>query len=400
MNKLIKPIPCSFILELFFCSLCIAQPTTPLTGCADIPALAAEVSKFRGLAIKSAIACLELPRDKYIAWKQKGYLAAGNPDRLAAEEIAYKQIGLIPETFPYGECLAESYTSSLVASYDATLKAILLPTGGSINRSILAHELVHALQDQHFHLDKLQHKANQSSDSALSLAALIEGDALLIEQMFPSTYDTKDKSTPLISTERCTPPLGLESQFEFPYGFGLIYASRLKAKSSTTSLNTAFTDPPKCTSVILHAQAKPHSCPNWRAISLSSEEREWIDKHLGNDRRERFTESLGEYTLGLILSSQLERTKAILAAKGWTGDKLTLWQGNNGQATSLITFWEDSEEARQFTEYFSISTSLRFGVAIEPGAKLWQLLTRIGSIRLTREGNRVGVVFASTKTNS
>jgi len=397
MNKLIKPILYSFILELFFCSLIIAQPTMPFTGCADIPALAAEVSKLRGLAIKSAITCLELPSDKYIAWKQKSYLADKQPDRLAAEEIVYKQVGLIPEAFPYSECLAESYTSSLAASYDATQKAILLPSGGSINRSILAHELVHALQDQHFQLGKLQRKANRSSDSALSLAALTEGDALLIEQKFPSAHDTKDKNAPPISTERCNPPPGIESQFEFIYGYGLIYASRLTAKSSASSLNQALIDPPQCTSVILHSLSNPPSCPNWRAISLSSEERAWIDKHLSGDRRERFTESLGEYTLGLILSSQIERTKAILAAKGWAGDKLTLWQGSKGQATSLITFWKDSEEALQFAKYFSISTSLRFGVAIEPGAKLWQLSTRIGSIRLTREGHRVGIVLSSTK---
>jgi hypothetical protein len=47
---------------------------------------------------------------------------------------------------------------------------------GNYQRGVLIHELVHALQDQHFKLDKL-HQADFGSDAERARAALIEGDA-------------------------------------------------------------------------------------------------------------------------------------------------------------------------------------------------------------------------------
>src|SRR5207302_5298730 len=47
---------------------------------------------------------------------------------------------------------------------------------GSYERGVLIHEMVHALQDQHFGLEKL-HQATFGGDEELALAALIEGDA-------------------------------------------------------------------------------------------------------------------------------------------------------------------------------------------------------------------------------
>src|SRR5439155_3817699 len=51
---------------------------------------------------------------------------------------------------------------------------------GAYEQGVLIHEMVHALQDQHFDLGKLKarlHVANHGSDAERALAALIEGDA-------------------------------------------------------------------------------------------------------------------------------------------------------------------------------------------------------------------------------
>src|SRR5262245_14221662 len=47
---------------------------------------------------------------------------------------------------------------------------------GNYARGVLIHEMVHALQDQHFGLGKL-HQQTFGSDAELALAALVEGDA-------------------------------------------------------------------------------------------------------------------------------------------------------------------------------------------------------------------------------
>src|SRR5262249_25604924 len=47
---------------------------------------------------------------------------------------------------------------------------------GSYQKGVLIHEMVHALQDQHFGLKKL-HAPSFDSDRELAMAALVEGDA-------------------------------------------------------------------------------------------------------------------------------------------------------------------------------------------------------------------------------
>src|SRR5262249_31662498 len=47
---------------------------------------------------------------------------------------------------------------------------------GAYEKGVLIHEMVHALQDQHFGLQQL-HQGAFGSDAELALAALVEGDA-------------------------------------------------------------------------------------------------------------------------------------------------------------------------------------------------------------------------------
>ena len=68
--------------------------------------------------------------------------------------------------------------------YDPAAKRLVLfsDVKGSYQKGVLIHELVHALQDQHFNLQKLGaklHQADENNDEALALSALIEGDASL-----------------------------------------------------------------------------------------------------------------------------------------------------------------------------------------------------------------------------
>ena len=51
-----------------------------------------------------------------------------------------------------------------------------------VNDMLLAHELTHALQDQHFNLRRFEKWPHGDSDAELAAHALIEGDATLMER--------------------------------------------------------------------------------------------------------------------------------------------------------------------------------------------------------------------------
>jgi len=51
-------------------------------------------------------------------------------------------------------------------------------------KPIMAHELTHALQDQHFNLRRFEHWPKGDSDAELATHALVEGDATLAMAMY------------------------------------------------------------------------------------------------------------------------------------------------------------------------------------------------------------------------
>ena len=58
------------------------------------------------------------------------------------------------------------------------------------NKTVIAHELTHALADQHYDLDALQKSVKKDDDRSLALSALIEGEATLA--MFGAGMDDWD----------------------------------------------------------------------------------------------------------------------------------------------------------------------------------------------------------------
>lgn len=116
---------------------------------------------------------------------------------------------------------------------------------GNYERGVLIHEMVHALQDQHFGLAKL-HQTTFGSDAELALAALIEGDATF------TMIELLKKEQPAVAKM-------LESPLEksknprnaFLYGQGARYVQALKERGGWNAVNAAYKNPPRTTAAVL-----------------------------------------------------------------------------------------------------------------------------------------------------
>ena len=135
--------------------------------------------------------------------------------------------------------------------YDPAAKRLVLfaDVKGNYQQGVLIHELVHALQDQHFNLQKLGaklHNVDDNDDEALALAALIEGDASLT-------------MVEVLKDEQPAAGKMLEGKLEgarnlrnaFLYGQGGRYVQALKAKGGWKSVVMAYFVPPSSTRAIL-----------------------------------------------------------------------------------------------------------------------------------------------------
>ena len=125
------------------------------------------------------------------------------PAEFRGDELGMKALGLIPRDFePQGDAGRASTPrrsppsttrrpAPCTSSRSPRAKAVEPPTflekllgkkGGfdkDENKTVIAHELTHALADQHYGLDALQARTKGDDDRQLALSALIEGEATL-----------------------------------------------------------------------------------------------------------------------------------------------------------------------------------------------------------------------------
>ncbi len=102
------------------------------------------------------------------------------PEEIARITLAYRLFHLWPDTLDLGELLIELLTEQVVGYYDPDSLALYVVQGADPLqvRLILAHELVHALQDQYMRLDSIL-ALRGDNDRKMAAQAVLEGQATL-----------------------------------------------------------------------------------------------------------------------------------------------------------------------------------------------------------------------------
>ena len=124
------------------------------------------------------------------------------PAEFHANELGMKALGLLPQEVDLKAVMVKVYSEEIAAFYDTKTKTMHLikePEAKSKkpltfleklmgktrgfdkdeNKTVIAHELTHALADQNFDIDAMQKAAKDDDDRSLALSALIEGEATL-----------------------------------------------------------------------------------------------------------------------------------------------------------------------------------------------------------------------------
>jgi uncharacterized iron-regulated protein len=195
----------------------------------------------------------------------------------------------------------EGTAKNLQGYYDIKAKKLFVynDISGAYERGVLVHEMVHALQDQHFGLAKLH--SGYEGDADLARAALIEGDATF------TMIELLKKDQPRVAA-MLDSPLEKAKDLEraFLYAQGARYVKELKESGDWKAVNAAYRfGGPRATAQILHPGQK---------ISV-------VDLGPGTTR--------GEFGLIALLAAHPElKSKAVAAAAGWRGDRLVEKDGD------------------------------------------------------------------------
>ena len=280
---------------------------------------------------------------------------------LTGLHATYAQLGLIADTLDLRALLLELYTEQIVGYYDPEDGTLYVVEGASpeLLQPVLAHELVHALQDQYAPLDSLIARERGGDRQAAAHAAL-EGHATLVmyayqaeqlrgERVDPATlpnpadqiavgYAQQSAQFPVLARA----PLIVRETMLFPYigGSGFVY--RLWQAEPLDRPAPLGRWLPQSTEQVLH--------PEDRFLRTRDEPTELRFDSVPSGWTVLRENTLGQLETGLLLEQHLGG-QARAGARGWDGDRYRMLEGEAGER-ALIWFsvWDDSTSAGGFRD--------------------------------------------------
>lgn len=263
---------------------------------------------------------------------------------------AWRTIGVIGPDVDVREQL-ERFVSGQVIGYYDTLTGELRFIGtehpSPYARVILAHELTHALDDQHFGLERIDQLMTSCRDEAAAAAiALAEGDATLLMSRYALRYLSPQEQLHL-ATEGGAAPAAvdpfIERQQLWPYTEGQAFVSALSSGGGLPAIDAAFRDLPVSTEQIIHPDRYPDDVPT--PVDVPD-----LSRALGAGFEDLDVQEVGEAWLAIALGLRLPSSTAEEAAAGWDGGLYRAWTDGERVAVVLATVWDTPQDAQSFAE--------------------------------------------------
>lgn len=219
--------------------------------------------------------------------------------------------------------------------------------------SIMAHELVHALQDMHFGLDRLLTGA-KNGDQLIARQALVEGGATLVELlvdnaraglMVPDSILQQVINDALNVMPSEGGPGFLFEQWHTSYVRGRAFVFALKRHGGWAAVNRAYTHLPASSEHILHPDKYiARELPEGIALPALARE------PFAGDWDELDRNTLGELGFRIIFNA-FDIETAHAAAAGWHGDQYAVFKRRQENTFALVLFttWDTEQDATEFT---------------------------------------------------
>src|SRR6185436_13962118 len=135
-----------------------------------------ETSKIRELPILRPVKSGAQSRTEIERMLVKNLYEQMTTTEMHATEVAYRKFGLAPADFEYRPLIIKVLLEQVAGYYDPVAREFYLADWLEVEtqKPVMAHELTHALQDQHFDLRRFQKWPHGDSDAQLAAHALIE----------------------------------------------------------------------------------------------------------------------------------------------------------------------------------------------------------------------------------
>ena len=261
--------------------------------------------------------------------------------------LAWRAMGVIGPQADIREALLAFQTGQVVGFYNPETGQLVYigDTQLDLNeRFTLAHELTHAMDDQHFDLKRLDPVAGHCQDERFEAAlGAIEGSAQYFATQvilrFPSGDLPSGGSPPSLEG---IPPFLVALEL-FPYTDGQAFMTAMAARDGTDGIDRALRSFPVSTEQILHPDRYPSDVP--QPLDIAD-----LSAGLGAGWKDLDVMQVGEEFLREMLRLRLDGEEADAAAAGWDGGLYRAWSDGTHTAVVLSTVWDTPDDASAFAQ--------------------------------------------------
>ncbi len=373
-----------------------------------------QVEAARGLKAERAVPGLFLSRPQLIA-RVKEHVSRELPaEAIRNEGLALQLFGFVPTKFDYEAAeyeLLEDQLAGYYEPFDATMYMARDLEDEEANAT-LAHELVHALQDQRWDLETRSKYEPGAGDRGAAVSALAEGDAtsamfdVMILRAAPGSgktaADLPDEAFVAQIREginqgaAATVPHVMRTSLAAPYIYGTLFVNALRRSGGWAAVDEAWDNSPTTTEQIMHVA-------KWRAHEPAMSVPAPSFATLGPGWKVADEDSEGELGARIAFEEWLDPVAAAAASDGWGGDRGVLVTDGPRSAFAWRLRYDPgiTKEDRALQSYATIVTALDKVLGVpdvkKPGFACRERADR-GPLAMLRAGSDIIFTLGPAKT--
>lgn len=313
------------------------------------------IERARGLEFLEPVDMRAVDPERMAALVREQIRGPGVTRYLRDRGRALEAMGAVPPGTDLARAYEDFTTSQVIGFYDPNADVLVFVGEerlSAFDRFTLVHELLHAIEDQNFDLDRLlAFDENCRDELGLAARGLAEGSATaysltVLQQAFTADELTeigRDAMSADIQLPRSVPDFMVRLE-EWPYLTGMSFVAALRERGGDAEVDRAFEQLPVSSEQIMHPERYPDDVPVELDVPDILGPAGWETIDVGE---------VGEAWLGAYLDVAGADDPAS-AAEGWDGGIYRAWAAPSGEVVVILaTAWDSAAEAQEFASAIS-----------------------------------------------
>ncbi|MBI4851358.1 MAG: hypothetical protein HY819_05970 [Acidobacteria bacterium] len=334
-----------------------------------------EVSELRGLPAKNPIKSGFKSRKELQEIVVRDLDEETTPAELKSQQKLLVRLGLVPKTYDLREETIKLLCEQIGGFYDPRTGEFYLVDWLELEeqKPVMAHELMHAVQDQNFNLKRFDKFPKEKGDQELAIQALIEGEATIvmfnylfkerglditkmpvpISSLLELANNSDDERFPILAKT----PRAIRETLEFPYIYGAAFVQQVVGKNSWKKIADLYnSELIESTEQILHPEK---AIQREHPVEIKMPE---LLSQLGEGWHRSDINTQGEYGYYQSLLEFLDKDVAQKASAGWGGDQYMFFDRADNDNNILVQFstWDTEKDAEEFFQAYVERTNKRY----------------------------------------